>query len=73
MKASEKSNQKETLKEANRALAEYTNTKYINRYIGEFCHNGSISLSLDGNFELTELMDILDIAQHYKLVERKIV
>ena len=68
MKAPERSSQKETLKEANRALAEYTDTKYINSYIGEFCYNGSVSLALDGNFELAELMEILDIAKRYKLV-----
>jgi hypothetical protein len=69
MKASERSNQKETIKEANWALAEYADTNYtINRYIGAFCDNGSVSLTLDGNFELSELIDIINIARRYKLV-----
>ena len=64
--------QKETLEEANQTLAKYIDSHFQSGYVGEFTRNGRVSLALDGNFELSELVDILKIAQRYKLVERKI-
>ena len=68
MKGAMMSIQKETLDEANRALAKYADSSYLSSYIGEFSENEPVSLALDGNFELTELIDIINIAQRYKLV-----
>lgn len=67
------STKKELLQEANQKLANYVDSSYTGNYVGEFSENGTVSLSLDGNFELTELADIVDIAQRYKLLERKTV
>ena len=60
--------QKESLQEANRALAKYADSNYLNSYVGEFSENEPVSLALDGNFELTELIDIISIAQRFNLV-----
>jgi hypothetical protein len=64
--------QKDTLEEANRTLTKYLDSHFQSGYIGKFTLNGRVSLALDGNFELTELIDIIEIAQRYKLVEQKI-
>jgi len=72
MKGAKMSIQKETLEEANRALAKYADSNYISSYVGEFSENEPVSLALDGNFELTELMNIISIAQRFKLVNGNI-